>query len=224
MDAIKVSDLWFGYTEQAVLKDLNFAVAEGSFCCLTGENGSGKSTLMKLVLGELKPDSGTIELFGKTLESYDDLTWIGYVPQANVLGSVAFPTTCREIVVQGLYRKFGFVRVPRKKHYDAADAALARMGLDSYARVPFNELSGGLQQRVMICRALVNDPKLLVLDEPTAGVDSQSKLAFLDLLESIKQQRCITCLIISHEFQLIRKHVALDASYRIADGRMTEHA
>lgn len=224
MDAIRVSNLSFGYTAQPVLKDLGFTVAEGAFCCLTGENGSGKSTLMKLVLGELKPDAGAIELFGKSIKAYDDLTWIGYVPQANVLGAVAFPTTCREIVVQGLYRQFGIVRIPRRRHYAVADAALARMGLEGYARTPFNQLSGGLQQRVMICRALVNDPRLLVLDEPTAGVDSDSKIKFLELLAHIKEQRTITCLIISHEFQLMRDHVPLDASYRIVDGRMVEHA
>lgn len=224
MDAIKVSGLCFGYTTQPVLKDLSFTVGEGTFCCLTGENGSGKSTLMKLVLGELKPDSGTVELFGKSPKAYSDLTWIGYVPQANVLGAVAFPTTCREIVVQGLYRQFGFVRIPRTRHYAAADAALESMGLSAYARTPFNQLSGGLQQRVMICRALVNGPKLLVLDEPTAGVDSESKLKFFELLARIKEQRAITCLIISHEFQLVHDHVSLDASYRIVDGRMVEHA
>lgn len=224
MDAIRVSGLRFGYTAQPILEDLDFSVVEGAFCCLTGENGSGKSTLMKLVLGELKPDSGTIELFGKSIRAYDDLTWIGYVPQANVLGAVAFPTTCREIVVQGLYRQFGLVRIPRARHYAVADEALAHMGLEAYVRTPFNQLSGGLQQRVMICRALVNDPRLLVLDEPTAGVDSESKLRFLELLTRIKEQRTITCLIISHEFQLIRDHVPLDASYRIVDGRMVEHA
>lgn len=220
MDAIKVSDLVFGYNAMPVLKDLSFSIPEGDLCCITGENGSGKSTLMKLILGELKGYKGTISLFGKTMKEYNDLTWIGYVPQASVMNKVAFPTTCREIVVQGLYKQFGIVRIPRKKHYQVAEQALAKMDLERYARVPFNQLSGGLQQRVMICRALINDPKLLILDEPTAGVDKESKESFLGLLNKINQEQKITCLLVSHEYQLVSERLKLDSTYRIEDGRI----
>lgn len=220
MDAIKVSNLVFGYNAMSVLKDLSFSIPEGDLCCITGENGSGKSTLMKLILGELKGYKGTISLFGKTMKEYNDLTWIGYVPQASVMNKVAFPTTCREIVVQGLYKQFGIVRIPRKKHYQVAEQALAKMDLERYARVPFNQLSGGLQQRVMICRALINDPKLLILDEPTAGVDKESKESFLGLLNKINQEQKITCLLVSHEYQLVSERLKLDSTYRIEDGRI----
>lgn len=220
MDAIKVSNLVFGYNAMPVLKDLSFSIPEGDLCCITGENGSGKSTLMKLILGELKGYKGTISLFGKTMKEYNDLTWIGYVPQASVMNKVAFPTTCREIVVQGLYKQFGIVRIPRKKHYEVAQQALAKMDLERYARVPFNQLSGGLQQRVMICRALINDPKLLILDEPTAGVDKESKESFLSLLNQINQEQKITCLLVSHEYQLVSERLKLDSTYRIEDGRI----
>ncbi len=220
MDAIKVSNLVFGYNAMPVLKDLSFSIPEGDLCCITGENGSGKSTLMKLILGELKGYKGSISLFGKTMKEYNDLTWIGYVPQASVMNKVAFPTTCREIVVQGLYKQFGIVRIPRKKHYQVAEQALAKMDLERYARVPFNQLSGGLQQRVMICRALINDPKLLILDEPTAGVDKESKESFLGLLNKINQEQKITCLLVSHEYQLVSERLKLDSTYRIEDGRI----
>lgn len=220
MDAIKVSNLVFGYNAMPVLKDLSFSIPEGDLCCITGENGSGKSTLMKLILGELKGYKGTISLFGKTMKEYNDLTWIGYVPQASVMNKVAFPTTCQEIVVQGLYKQFGIVRIPRKKHYQVAEQALAKMDLERYARVPFNQLSGGLQQRVMICRALINDPKLLILDEPTAGVDKESKESFLGLLNKINQEQKITCLLVSHEYQLVSERLKLDSTYRIEDGRI----
>lgn len=220
MDAIKVSNLVFGYNAMPVLKDLSFSIPEGDLCCITGENGSGKSTLMKLILGELKGYKGTISLFGKTMKEYNDLTWIGYVPQASVMNKVAFPTTCREIVVQGLYKQFSIVRIPRKKHYQVAEQALAKMDLERYARVPFNQLSGGLQQRVMICRALINDPKLLILDEPTAGVDKESKESFLSLLNKINQEQKITCLLVSHEYQLVSERLKLDSTYRIEDGRI----
>lgn len=220
MDAIKVSNLVFGYNAMPVLKDLSFSIPEGDLCCITGENGSGKSTLMKLILGELKGYKGSISLFGKAMKEYNNLTWIGYVPQASVMNKVAFPTTCREIVVQGLYKQFGIVRIPRKKHYQVAEQALAKMDLERYARVPFNQLSGGLQQRVMICRALINDPKLLILDEPTAGVDKESKESFLGLLNKINQEQKITCLLVSHEYQLVSERLKLDSTYRIEDGRI----
>ena len=154
------------------------------------------------------------------MKEYNDLTWIGYVPQASVMNKVAFPTTCREIVVQGLYKQFSIVRIPRKKHYQVAEQALAKMDLERYARVPFNQLSGGLQQRVMICRALINDPKLLILDEPTAGVDKESKESFLSLLNQINQKQKITCLLVSHEYQLVSERLKLDSTYRIEDGRI----
>lgn len=220
MDAIKVSNLVFGYNAMPVLKDLSFSIPEGDLCCITGENGSGKSTLMKLILGELKGYKGSISLFGKAMKEYNDLTWIGYVPQASVMNKVAFPTTCREIVVQGLYKQFGIVRIPRKKHYKVAEQALAKMDLERYSHVPFNQLSGGLQQRVMICRALINDPKLLILDEPTAGVDKESKESFLGLLNKINQEQKITCLLVSHEYQLVNERLKLDSTYRIEDGRI----
>ncbi|WP_077597493.1 metal ABC transporter ATP-binding protein [Olsenella urininfantis] len=218
MNVINVSDLRFGYTSEAVLRGVSLSVGEGDSCCITGENGSGKSTLLKVILGELRGFTGTVELFGCPIAQLRDLSRIAYVPQASVMNKVAFPTTCREMVSLGLYGDFGFVKVPRKRHFDRAEAALSEMGLGRYVRTPFNELSGGLQQRVMICRALVNDPRLLVLDEPTAGVDNESKVRFLGLLEQIRHDRNITVLLVSHELDLVMKHMSFDAIYRIDAG------
>ena len=95
------------------------------------------------------------------------------------------------------------------------------MGLEKYLRTPFNELSGGLQQRVMITRALINDPELLILDEPTAGVDNESKVHFLDLLEKVTTDRHITALLVSHELELVSRHISFDARYRIDAGRIS---
>lgn len=221
MNAVEVCDLSFGYTAESVLKKISLSVAEGTSCCITGENGSGKSTLLKLILGELKPRKGKILVFGEPASHMSNPRCIAYVPQANVMDKVAFPTTCREMVSLGLYGDFGFIKIPRKRQFERAEQALADMGLAAYVRVPFNELSGGLQQRVMITRALINDPKLLVLDEPTAGVDSESKICFLELLDRVRAERGISTLLVSHELELVSAHMKLDATWRIVDGRIT---
>lgn len=220
MHIIDVSNLIFGYTSELVLKDVNLCVDEGQFICITGENGSGKSTLLKVLLGELKHFEGSIKLFGNPINSIKDFKDIGYVPQNSVMNKVAFPTTCREMVAINLYRSFGPVKFPGKKHFERAEKALVDMGLEKYVRTPFNELSGGLQQRVMITRALINDPRLLILDEPTAGVDNESKVRFLDLLETVTQERNITAVLVSHELELVSRHINFDATYRINSGRI----
>lgn len=220
MHIIDVSNLNFGYTSELVLKDVNLCVDEGQFICITGENGSGKSTLLKVLLGELKHFEGNVKLFGNAINSIKDFKDIGYVPQNSVMNKVAFPTTCREMVATNLYRSFGPVKFPGKKHFERAEKALVDMGLKKYVRTPFNELSGGLQQRVMITRALINDPRLLILDEPTAGVDNESKVRFLDLLETVTQERNITAVLVSHELELVSRHINFDATYRINSGRI----
>lgn len=220
MHIIDVSNLNFGYTSELVLKDVNLCVDEGQFICITGENGSGKSTLLKVLLSELKHFEGSIKLFGNPINSIKDFKDIGYVPQNSVMNKVAFPTTCREMVAINLYRSFGPVKFPGKKHFERAEKALVDMGLEKYVRTPFNELSGGLQQRVMITRALINDPRLLILDEPTAGVDNESKVRFLDLLETVTQERNITAVLVSHELELVSRHINFDATYRINSGRI----
>lgn len=220
MHIIDVSNLNFGYTSELVLKDVNLCVDEGQFICITGENGSGKSTLLKVLLGELKHFEGSVKLFGNAINSIKDFKDIGYVPQNSVMNKVAFPTTCREMVAINLYRSFGPVKFPGKRHFERAEKALVDMGLEKYVHTPFNELSGGLQQRVMITRALINDPRLLILDEPTAGVDNESKVRFLDLLETVTQERNITAVLVSHELELVSRHINFDATYRINSGRI----
>lgn len=218
MSLISIENLSFGYTSDLVLKNINLEVDEGEFVCLVGGNGSGKSTLLKLILGELKPQEGSIKIFGSALSELKSLRDIGYVPQVNAVNKISFPITCREITVLNLYEDFGFIKIPRKKHYERAEQQLKDMGLTAYIRTPFNELSGGLQQRTMIARALINRPKLLILDEPTAGVDPKSKDAFFDLLDELKQNSSLTVILVTHEVDLVKEHVKLDNIYRIDDG------
>ena len=221
MVALEVKNLRFGYTAEDVLHDISFSVPEGDFICITGENGSGKSTLLKVLLGELTHYRGTVELFGTPVNTMHDFQHIGYVPQNTVMNKVAFPTTCCELVASNLYRDFGFVKIPGKKYVQQAAAALRDMGLEKYINTPFNELSGGTQQRVMITRALIRNPKLLVLDEPTAGVDRESKIRFLIMLEEVTSKRTITALLVSHELELVTHHIKFSATYRLDNGRIS---
>lgn len=220
MDALSLSDLTFGYLSEPILNKATFSVPQGSFSCLVGENGCGKSTLLKLILGALKPQEGNISLFGKPFHELTDLRCIGYVPQVNVVNKITFPITCRELVVRNLYRDFGIVKIARKKHYQQAEQKLREMGLEDYLHTPFNELSGGLQQRTMITRALMNNPRLLIMDEPTAGVDHSSKERFFDLLESLRCNHDLTVLLVTHELELIAQHVTIDNVFRLEQGRI----
>lgn len=217
-ERIAIEDMSFGYTKEPVLTNVNLTVYKGEFVCLVGENGSGKSTLIRLMLGVEKPQAGTVRLMGTELSSLTSFKDIGYVPQVNAVNKISFPITVREIVSLGLYEDFGFVKIPRKRHREKADAKLEQLGLAQYAQTPFNELSGGLQQRCMIARALINNPKVLVLDEPTAGVDKKSKTAFLRLLNDLHQTGDITIVLVSHEVDLIQQFIQVDKVYKIQEG------
>lgn len=217
-ERIAIENVSFGYTKEPVLTNINLTVTKGEFVCLVGENGSGKSTLIRLMLGVEKPQVGTVRLMGTELSALKSFKDIGYVPQVNAVNKISFPITVREIVSLGLYEDFGFIKIPRKRHFAKVEKSLEQMGLTSYAHTPFNELSGGLQQRCMITRALINEPKVLVLDEPTAGVDKESKTAFLELLSDLHTTGDITIVLVSHEIDLIKQFISVDKVYRIYEG------
>lgn len=223
MNIIEVKDLNFSYVKsRPVLKNFNLEIKNGEFIALVGGNGSGKSTLVKNLLGELKPDSGTVKILNKNISEYTSYKEIGYVPQVNIVENIAFPVTTKELVALNLYEDFGFLKYPKKKHYKKAEDILTTMGLEIYLNTPVNELSGGLKQRTMIARALINEPKILILDEPTAGVDQLNREEFYNLLENINQEYDITILLITHELEELRDFVSLDKIFEISDGHLEE--
>lgn len=176
-NALHVSKLYFSYTEDPVLTDVNFKLPERESMVIFGSNGSGKSTLLRLILGQLRAKSGDIQIFGQEVQNKKNWQDVGYVPQTNVTKSVAFPVTCAEILAGSRYRYLNGLKLLAKRVRIGAER-IGAFWLGKYARVPFSELSGGLQQRVMIARAMLDKPKLLILDEPTAGVDEESKRSF----------------------------------------------
>lgn len=196
METVRLEKVTFGYGEVPVLEEADFAVRKGDYILLTGENGSGKSTLLRLILGELRPQKGSVRLFQKDPEKALRENKIGYVPQNSISRNADFPATVEEIMVTGLYKRgLGFsLRREKKKCLDR----LEQLGMQEVFHQRIGKLSGGQQQRVMLARAMVGDPDFLILDEPTAGVDAASVLRLYGLLEQWNKEG-LTILMVSHD-------------------------
>ncbi|WP_455257438.1 metal ABC transporter ATP-binding protein [Peptoniphilus asaccharolyticus] len=206
MNIIEIKNLSFSYGHDTVLDNLNLNIPSGGLNIILGENGSGKSTLLKLILGELRANSGNINLFGEDISKFKNFEKIGYVPQIQVANQMAFPVTCLELVVLNLYRNFGKIKIPKEEQLKKARDILIKMGLEKQINMPLNELSGGLKQRAMIARALVNNPELLIMDEPTAGIDAKSKEQFIKILSAMQKDN-MTILLVTHEMEFIEENL-----------------
>ena len=218
MESVVVDNLSFGYTDSRVIDNLSLKVDSGELIVVVGENGGGKSTLLKLILGELKPKLGSIKLLGKDIDSLNSFKDIGYVPQMNIVNKIPFPITCLELVVLNLYEDFGFIKVPKKRHLKKAKEILLSMGLEKYIDTPFNELSGGLQQRVLISRAMINSPEVLILDEPIAGVDGESKIHFFEIIQELNKKHNMTVILVTHEVDSAKANLKLHNIYNLENG------
>lgn len=207
MRLLEIKNLKFGYEENLILNDINLNLDEGDFVAISGENGSGKSTLIKLILKAIKKDSGQIKILGENIEGFNHYEKIGYVPQVNDSSKISFPVTCEEYVSLGLYKEFNFFNMPTKKTRKKVKDVFSSLAIENLMKKPFKNLSGGQQQRVMIARALVSTPRILILDEPTVGIDAKHKKDFLDLLYHLNKNHKISILIISHEMELIKDYV-----------------
>lgn len=216
MKQIEIKNLKFGYNENQILKNVNLSLDEGDFAVISGKNGSGKSTLIKLILGELKKDEGTIKLFGIDMEDFKNFDKIGYVPQVNEAIKVAFPVSAREYVGLNLYKEFSIFNTIIKKSKSKIENTFSTLKIKDLIDRPFNKLSGGQAQRVMIARALVNNPDILILDEPTVGIDQKSKENFLDLLVYLNTNHNISILMITHEMDILGDYV--DKVFKLKDG------
>lgn len=201
MDAIAVKELDFFYGNTQVLNKINFTVPAGRFAVLLGENGAGKSTLMKLLLGELTigANEGEIRLLGIGARQFKSWQEISYVPQRGMASYENFPASVEEIVQANLYARIGRFRFAGKKEKEEVRQALILVGMEDFGKRLIGRLSGGQQQRVLLARALVNKPRLLLLDEPTSGMDEKSTEGFYRLLKTINQQQGVTILMVTHD-------------------------
>ncbi len=202
MAIIDIQNLDFAYNGDCVLQDVNLSIAEKDFVAIIGPNGGGKTTLVKLLLGLLTPDRGRILIKGQPPR--DASACIGYVPQ-DVHLNRNFPVTVMDVVLMGkIDPKKRFTRRSAAHCRDALKA-LERMGMEAYADKKIGALSGGQRQRVFIARALVTEPRLLLLDEPTASIDTKGQTDFYQLLQRLNQD--ITILVVSHDLLVISRFV-----------------
>ena len=202
MAIIEINNLGFTYNGEAILKDVNLTIPNKDFVAIIGPNGGGKTTLVKLILGLLTPDKGTILIDGKSPREASSC--IGYVPQ-DVHMNRSFPISVIDVVLMGkLDTKQRLSRRSAANRQDAL-AALECMDMTAYAAKKIGTLSGGQRQRVYIARALVTAPKLLLLDEPTASIDTKGQADFYQLLKELNQD--ITVLVVSHDLLVISRYV-----------------
>lgn len=192
MALLTVRDLSLGYDSVKVADGLNFSVNSGDYLCIVGENGSGKSTLMKTILHLQEPEGGEI-LFGDGLKANE----IGYLPQQTAIQR-DFPASVKEIVLSGCQGRMGFRPFYGKNEKKLADENMERMGVTEFKNRCYRELSGGQQQRVLLARALCATRKILLLDEPVAGLDPKVTIDMYEVIRSLNQSG-ITIIMISHD-------------------------
>lgn len=202
-EAIVFDHVSFGYGRTEVLDDVSFTIPEGTFTALIGPNGAGKTTMLRLLLGLRRPRSGRIAVLGERPGSRGHR--IGYVPQKTGVPD-GFPLTVADVVLMGRYPRVGYGRRPSRRDREAAREALARVQLEDTRDRRFGELSGGQQRRALIARALVSEPRLLLLDEPTAGLDPAAQARFYDMCCTLQRTEGLTLLAASHDVEVVAKH------------------
>lgn len=200
---IEVEHVSFAYDRRTVLQDVSFNVHLGDYLGVVGPNGGGKTTLIKIILGLLPNYSGSIKLFGQDIRSFKDHSKIGYVPQKVTNFDVNFPATVEEIVAMGRYGRIGLFHFPSAKDKKIVDAAIDKVGMSNFKHSLIGNLSGGQQQRVFIARALAAEPEVIILDEPTVGVDPETQKTFYALLKELNTQMNLTLILVSHDLDVV---------------------
>lgn len=204
LEIVSVRDLSFRYDTKTILSGVSFSVYPGDYIGLVGSNGSGKSTLVRLILGLEKPTVGTVSLFGQPLGQFYQWEKVGYLPQKTGAFSRFFPATVQEVVALGLVPKGRTVRNGLRK--DAIEHAMELMSITEIRSKLIVELSGGQQQRVLLARALVKEPELLILDEPTIAVDPEIREKFSQVIMDLNRTRNVTVLLVTHDTASIGKY------------------
>jgi manganese/zinc/iron transport system ATP- binding protein len=200
--AIEVHDLTVAYRTQPVLWDVDLALPEGKLIAIVGPNGAGKSTLLKAILGLVPTVTGWVQIFGEPYERRR--SWVGYVPQRESV-DWDFPTSALDVVTMGLYGRIGWLRRPSKHHKETALACLEKVGMHDLAHRQISQLSGGQQQRVFLARALAQDARLYLMDEPFAGVDATTERAILTLLKELRASGR-TVVAVHHDLQTVAEY------------------
>ena len=201
-EVVKLEGVWVQYNGVPILEGINLAIEQDDFLGIIGPNGGGKTTLLKVILGLISPSHGKVSVLGKPPEK--SRSNIGYVPQHNLFDR-DFPINVWDVVLMGRYGKSGLFRRYSSEDRRATQDALQTVGMLNYKDRQMGKLSGGELQRIFIARALVAEPKLLLLDEPTASVDPAMQTEFYELLEKLKKQMAIV--LVSHDISAVSIYV-----------------
>jgi zinc transport system ATP-binding protein len=206
--AVQARELSFAYNSIQVLSNVTFTLNTGDYCGLVGPNGSGKTTLIRILLGFSAANAGSVTLFEESPLTFRAWNRIGYVPQRLAAFNPHFPATVKEVVGLGLLSKHSFPRRPFKYEAESIERVLKLMDIVEIKNKLIGELSGGQQQRAFIARALVSEPDLLILDEPTAALDPEIREHFFGLLRDLNERSGITILIVTHDIGSIGKYAS----------------
>ncbi|KYC45357.1 MAG: Cobalamin import ATP-binding protein BtuD [Candidatus Methanofastidiosum methylothiophilum] len=201
-EIIKLEKVSFDYGDNRVLEDITLTVYDDDFLGIIGPNGGGKSTLLKLILGLLTPTEGNILLFNKSPQ--EGRKYVGYVPQYTLVDR-NFPINVEQVVLSGRIGQTDFLRRYSEKDRKIAEKSMDIMGIKEIKNTQIGKLSGGQLQRVLIARALSTEPKLLLLDEPTANIDVQAETNFYDFLHGLSEKMAI--ILVTHDTGAISSHV-----------------
>jgi zinc/manganese transport system ATP-binding protein len=212
--ALALREVSFGYDGRPVLKGVTLSIEQGEFCALLGPNGAGKTTLLRGMLGLIPILAGRVE-YGFDRRVYPP----GYVPQRESLDPV-FPLTVLEVVLMGTFARLRPLQPAGRRQHRLATECLAQVGLESIATQPFWPLSGGQKERVLIARALAAEPRLLLLDEPTAGVDPGATVAIMDVIVRLNREQGLTVVLVSHQLRIVRQVVR--SVIWVDNGRVTK--
>ncbi|WP_404285090.1 metal ABC transporter ATP-binding protein [Exiguobacterium aurantiacum] len=211
---VKLNHVSYYYDGTAALQDVSIDIKQGDFVAVVGENGSGKSTLIRTILGLLSPQTGTVELFGRPQGQFKDKSRISYVSQKAASFNSGFPVTVEEVVAMGRYGRLGLFKRLNIEDKAAIQNALETVNMWQFRHRKIGSLSGGQQQRVFIARAIVNQPDLLILDEPTVGVDQKHLRDFYEVLHLLREHTTCTFILVTHDLNvvtdLVTKVVHLD--------------
>jgi zinc transport system ATP-binding protein len=205
---ISVRHLSFQIGEERILEDVNFQISRGDFVGIIGPNGSGKTTLLKLMLGLLHPDAGEVMVFDQPTKTGKNSHEIGYIPQKVTQLETKFPMTVEEVVRLGRINQRGLFQRLGKNDEKIVTQVLSLVGLTQFRHKRIADLSGGQQQRAFIAKALAGQPKLLILDEPTVGIDMESQESFYALLSELNQKHGLTIVIVSHDLDVVTSQVS----------------
>lgn len=203
---IRFEDVTYAYDNKVVLDHVNIDIQRGQFIGLIGPNGGGKTTFIRLMLGLLPKQEGEIFLLNEPIHTFKQWNKIGFVSQKANSFNKGFPATVFEVVAMGLTAKLGYFHFMRKRHKDKVLESLKQVHMEDYMNENIGDLSGGQQQRVFIARALVSDPELLILDEPTVGIDHQNVQHFYEILHHLNKEREMTLLLVTHDTGVMTKY------------------